>query len=248
MEFIEKYSCCIILLNTVFTMQLYKRPCINLICVITLLLVSYTPASLARSLPFLVAFMSPSEIRNLSKLSEVMIPPREYGYALEPLTWQELVGIISKEFNLAKLSRSVEQQRIYMVYRDELLKEWNSVYDHILFSKFDFEKRLIENTPQDGRNSTLWGAYPPLSEVKEIKIALRPNDFPYYFAEGIEHWCLWKLSDDVNGDEIEQAKRDLEDMHGDVIDFLSWRNPPHLKSLPDIDHIHILCLRQAKQK
>ena len=248
MASIKKSPFVSILVPLAFTMPLYKQSCINLFRVITLLLLSYTPASLARNLPFLVAFMSPSAIRNLSELNEVVIPPREYGYASEPLTWPDLVGIISKEFNLAKLSRSVEQQRIYMVYRDELLKEWSSVYDHILFSKFDFEKRLIENTQQDCRNSTLWAAYPSLSEVKESKIALKPNDFPYYFATGIEHWCLWKLSDDVNDAEIEQAKRDLKDMHGDVIDFLSWKNPPHLKSLPDIDHAHILCLRQAKQK
>jgi hypothetical protein len=117
-----------------------------------------------------------------------------------------------------------------------------------LVSKFHFEKHLIENTEQDGRNATLWEAYPPLSEVKEIKKSLLPNDFPYYFADGIEHWCLWKICEDVNDDEIQQAKRELEEMHGDVVDFLSWRNPPHLKSLPDIDHIHILCLRQASEK
>ena len=172
------------------------------------------------------------------------IPDREYGYRKTPLTWPELTDIVEVEKNLAKLSRSVEQQRIYIVYRNELLKEWKSVYDHILVSKFNLEQRLVDNPNRsDGRNSTLWESYPALSELNEIKNVLKPNDFPYYTAEGIEHWCLWKVCEDVNDDEIENAKLDLQAKHGDIVSFLSWRNPPHLKSLPDIDHIHILCLR-----
>ena len=233
-------------------LYMYKGPYTKRVLTISIVLAHCLRPSLARNIPLFTAsaaaFMTASEIRNLPNLHEVEIPKREYGYASEPLTWPELVQIIDTEKDLAKLSRSVEQQRVYMVYRDELLKEWKSVYDHILVSKFDFEKHLIENTEQDGRNATLWEAYPPLSEVKEIKKELLPNDFPYYFADGIEHWCLWKLCEDVDDGEIEQAKRDLEEMHGDVVDFLSWRNPPHLKSLPDIDHIHILCLRRAERK
>jgi len=225
-------------------MKVYKGTCINLPFTITFILAAFIRKSLARSQPLL--FMSPSEIRNLSNLNEVKIPPREYGYASEPFTWPALMKIIRDEFNLAKLSRSVEQQRIYIIYRDELLKEWKSVYDHILVSKFDFNKHLIENKDHDGRNATLWEAHPSLSEVKEVRKALKPNDFPYYFANDIEHWCLWKLCEDVNDDDINQAKRDLEDMYGDVVDFLCWRNPPHLKSLPDIDHFHILCLKKPK--
>jgi hypothetical protein len=59
-------------------------------------------------------------------------------------------------------------------------------------------------------------------------------------AHGIEHWCLWKLCEDITDDEVEEAKQDLRRMLGDELDFLTWRNPPHLKSLPDIDHIHLL--------
>mmetsp|Transcript_8382 Transcript_8382/g.12125 ORF Transcript_8382/g.12125 Transcript_8382/m.12125 type:complete len:139 (+) Transcript_8382:202-618(+) len=132
-----------------------------------------------------------------------------------------------------------------MVYRKELLKEWKSVYDHILVSKFGLQQRKIDNPNDKHTNATLWEAFPPLSEINQIKKALKPNDFPYYTAEGIEHWCLWKLCADVEDEEIDQAKQELQEMHGDIVSFLSWRNPPHLKSLPDIDHIHIMCLRST---
>ena len=123
------------------------------------------------------------------------------------------------------------------------------MYDHILVSKFDFERRLVPNDNKDDpdeRSDMLWEAYPPLSEVRQVKKVLKPNDFPYFFAEDIEHWCLWKLCEDLTDDDIYQAKLELQEMHGDIVDWLCWRNPPHLKSLPDIDHVHILCLREAR--
>ena len=194
-----------------------------------------------------IAVVNRAEIQRMAETEDILVPPREYGYRAEPFVWPELIGIIEKENNLAKLSRSIQQQKEYLIYRRELLKGWKSVYDHILVSKFDFEKRLAPNELKDeDRNDQLFESYPPLSEIGEVKKSLKPNDFPYYFAEGIEHWCLWKLCEDVTDAEIEEAKEDLQNMHGDVVAYLAWRNPPHLKSLPDIDHIHILCLRESR--
>jgi hypothetical protein len=123
-----------------------------------------------------------------------------------------------------------------------MLKEWKTVHDHILVSKFNLSKRLVPNlnATNDGRNETLWEAYPPLSEVTEVRKVLCRNDFPYYMCDGIEHWCLWKLCKDIEDEEVEEAKEELKRMHGGDLEFLCWRNPPHLKSLPQIDHIHML--------
>lgn len=169
---------------------------------------------------------------------EIVLPERKYGYASQPFTWPDLTEIIDgDEPNLAKLSRSVQQQRDYMIYTRNMLKEWKTVYDHILVSKFGLGKRLVKN---------LWEAYPPLSEVSEPKKVLCVNDFPYYMAAGIEHWCLWKLCQDIEDDEVDEAKEELRRMHGSDLEFLCWRNPPHLKSLPDIDHYHFL-IRRAEE-
>jgi len=167
------------------------------------------------------------------------LPQREYGYRIEPFTWPELIQIIDKENNLAKLSRSVPQQTEYEVYMRQLKSEWKTVCDYILHSKFGFEKRRSDE-------NGLWVAYPPVSATTEPQRVLVLNDFPYYNAPGIYHYVLWKIGGDVTDQEIEEARRELCDSLQDVEGLLHWKNPPHLKSLPDIDHIHILCLRKSK--
>lgn len=194
-----------------------------------------------------MAFMSPLRdySSNDAEQDEIILPEREYGYAKKPFTWPDLVEII-EEPNLAKLSRSKEQQKDYIRYTRNMLKEWKTVYDHVLVSKFQLSKRLVPNPIEDGRNETLWEAYPPLSELSEVKKVLCLNDFPYFTDDGIEHWCLWKLCQDIEDEEVEDAKQELRQIHGHDVEFLCWRNPPHLKSLPEIDHYHIL-MRKGNQ-
>ena len=71
-----------------------------------------------------LAFFSRSDLIRMAENEDIQVPPREYGYRQEPLAWPELVQIINVEQNLAKLSRSVIQQKVYIIYRRELLKEW----------------------------------------------------------------------------------------------------------------------------
>ncbi len=79
------------------------------------------------------------------------------------------------------------------------------------------------------------------------------NDFPYYFEEGIEHWVVWKLGGNISANEIENGKVEIlreagysnKDLINDTSVFLHWLNPPELKSLPDVDHVHILFRRMA---
>lgn len=90
----------------------------------------------------------------------------------------------------------------------------------------------------------------------ELRLCM--NDFPYYLAPGAEHWVLWKLGGGVvTPDEVDDAKLDLVSRSRGLVSrrydrasfrgvandhevFLHWVNPPHLKSLPGIDHVHIL--------
>jgi hypothetical protein len=102
------------------------------------------------------------------------------------------------------------------------------------------------------------------SSLPSPKTIVVRNDFPYYTAENIHHYVLWKLHGICSDDDIAQAKEDVkqelelgdvENENGDdekgqavVVDCLHWINPPHLKSLPDIDHVHILCLLQQQRQ
>lgn len=187
-------------------------------------------------------------LADLPGIEKIEVQPRLYGYREDdnPLTWTDLVQIIEVEQNLAKLSRSVKQQRIYDYYRSELKKEWKSVVDHVLVSKFGLEKRQVP-TDQNGQSRPVWEVFPPLSEIVQdddnIKKVLCLNDFPYHTEQDVKHWCLWKLGPHpVTDDDINEAKSTLADRHAPhTVAFVSWRNPPHLKSLPEIDHVHILC-------
>jgi hypothetical protein len=119
-----------------------------------------------------------------------------------------------------------------------------------LHSKFGYPKRFNATTER-------WEAYPPtttktttssLQQQEPTTIVLVPNDFPYNVEAGIEHWVLWKLLGSIEEGEVDKAKADLENRMGDVLDMIHWENPPHLKSLPDIDHVHILVQRAANHR
>lgn len=87
------------------------------------------------------------------------------------------------------------------------------------------------------------------------------NDFPYYYLPGIQHWILWKLGCELpTSTELANAKKEILKSHHLLHDptqglvkrnaleriinddevFLHWTNPPHLRSLPGINHVHIL--------
>jgi Protein of unknown function (DUF3605) len=165
---------------------------------------------------------------------DIVLQTREYGYRTSPFNWTELVQIIDVEKNLAKLSRSVKQQTEYQIHTRDLKSKWRDPHHYILHSKFGLEKRLVKGT--DGE---LWETDPPVS-TKEPALNLSLNDFPYFTAPGIYHYVLWKIGGDVTDQEIEHACKQIRSELGDVLDFLHWKNPLHLKSLPDIDHAHIL--------
>ena len=175
-----------------------------------------------------------------------------------PFSWEDLVDIVSHKKDPTLHSRSLGVQDKYLRFTDEVKRDWVSVNDHILYSKFQFEKRLegplLEGERENvegveiGRlpNGCQWKAYPPLCEIKRVERRLLLNEFPYFVEDGIEHWCLWKLCENVTDEDILYAKSELvkmSDERGTVADTLCWINPPHLKSVPDIDHAHILCLR-----
>ncbi len=184
-------------------------------------------------------------------------------------SWSDLKEVIARN-ELASLQRSVQQERFYRNYSNKMKRYWRSVYDFVLHHKFDFEKvailpptqtidSFIEYHSQDcegdlsslpdltapppGMQWTLKKPYNCKEHPPNQNQVLARNDFPYYFEDDMEHWCLWKLGGDVTEEEIEKAIQDMR-KSGSFQDFVHWVNPIHLKSLPDIDHAHIVCLRK----
>ena len=84
--------------------------------------------------------------------------------------------------------------------------------------------------------------YAPLGDDWEIQKFIDRNEFPYYFSDvwrlsTLTIVCLCKPCEDVTDAVIEgsRPKKDLHSMCGDRVTYVSWKNPPHLKSLLDIE-------------
>ena len=173
-------------------------------------------------------------------------------FASKKYEWDELIEIVAnKKFYM--LRRSLEQEQVYRAYTQKLKLEWKTLLDFILCDKFGFmkvsascnERKLIEpllsstlSTPLS--DSHRWEAHRPTNEDKLLRMVLVKNDFPYFFEDDIEHWILWKLDEDLTKSDIDLT---LEDMRREGVKTLFWINPENLKSLPEIDHAHILCKR-----
>lgn len=172
--------------------------------------------------------------------TNVLIPLPEipYGYRTTKISWEELVNIVTVQKDLAKLSRSADQQREYEIYKKNLLDSWKTVGDYVLCDKFPnvFDARIQPN----GKKL----AHPALSSVQTCHQRLVQNDFPYYTEPDIEHWVLWKIGGDpIDEADVLKAKAKLQHCS----DVLHWINPTYLQSLPELDHAHLLGRNQNKK-
>lgn len=166
---------------------------------------------------------------------EVTLPVLQYGYRTTKATWEELVEIIEIECNVPKLSRSRAQQHDYEVFRYHMYQQYRSTLDYILISKFGFDGVVEKNQK--------WMVEPCLEDVTSPKIILVENDFPYCVQDNIVHYVLWKLKEPIAPQEILEAREKLQQSKDiNAKEILQWVNPPNLKSIPEIDHVHFLCL------
>lgn len=63
-----------------------------------------------------------------------------------------------------------------------------------------------------------------------------PNDFPYDLPYGTEHFLAWSLDKRTSKGEIEeQVRKRWPDR-----DVCAFENPPMFKTIPEIEHWHIL--------
>jgi hypothetical protein len=182
---------------------------------------------------------------------EVTLPVLRYGYRTTKATWEELVEIIEVEQNIPKLSRSREQQHEYEVFRYHMKEQYASTLDYILISKFGFEaKHAKDDSCHESDKSDdvchKWMAYPSLHDVQTPTIILVKNDFPYCVQDNIEHYVLWKLREAITSREILDARDRLTSEPIRSMAILQWINPPNLKSIPEIDHVHFLCKIQKE--
>lgn len=64
-----------------------------------------------------------------------------------------------------------------------------------------------------------------------------PNEFPYWVADGIQHWVLWSAAGPLSAEEIRvavTAQRPVGVRHA-----YWFENPPAAKTIPGIWHVHV---------
>ena len=148
----------------------------------------------------------------------------------EPLGWRHL-SLVVEQGRLELLGRSRAQQQGYRAFAAELGREWASTADFLLCAKLGLPHSLDEQ----GRKQAVRPA-----DLRLLR--LLSNDFPYHFEAGIEHFVLWKCGPEpLTSDEIEEARqRMLEEGFAETLFYV---NPPHLKSILDIDNAHLIARR-----
>ena len=195
------------------------------------------------SIPISGDFIHDNNLDVVEARKTITLPVLEYGYRTTPCGWDELVDILLHQKILAKLSRSKEQQYTYELYKQNLLSQWDSMTDYVLYTKFPHVfTKVVGNRMGDSSEQRRWKVDPPIESICTTHMALVKNDFPYYMEDDIEHWILWKLGGDtINDLDVQNAKQDLCVNHNlRENDIIHWVNPVHLKSIPNIEHAHFL--------
>lgn len=144
----------------------------------------------------------------------------------KPLSWNNIKDLIEMN-NFEKFGRKNSVNQAYQEDKIRVNKIYASTRDMILINHLNF-------TPVSTKNNMI-----SVSIIQEKKCdkLLCLNTFPYYVEKDISHKVLWSL-EELNNDKIIKYLNKTLDKN---IEYVFFRNPPHLRSIPDIFHIHIFC-------
>lgn len=112
----------------------------------------------------LIIDQSSAVTTTMTKRRPTLDPPLDPSlFPTTKYTWEDLKETIDN--NNFPIQRSVDQETTYRLYSQKLKREWKSIYDFVLYCKFQYEKRLKpllntvsqdsidEKKPIDGDNS-----------------------------------------------------------------------------------------------
>jgi len=167
------------------------------------------------------------------------------------MSWEEVTEILNAK-NFGQLLRSEQQEVEYQAYRKRISHKWRSIADFMLVRVFEFSSAIDQNTGKHYvKKDDALSVNGEKIKVGTVRLLL--NDFPYFFDEGISHWCLWKYGGYVTVDEIVEAKKtvqkklredNFEQSGSNFVDLIHWTNPARFRSISEIDHVHILSLKR----
>ena len=151
------------------------------------------------------------------------------SYLNHALSWSRCKDLVAED-RLELLGRSHSQHASYHAFMDNVRSKYAEVADFLFTTKFGFDAAV---DPVSGK---LRAVVP--TQVPD-RLILQINDFPYHYEKGIVHYVLWKLGTPLVEQEILDAQASLLAKEG-AVEAIFYVNPPHLKSILQIDHAHIL--------
>lgn len=146
-----------------------------------------------------------------------------------PLTFDDL-RLLIEQHRFGDTSRCKNVHARYERHKTHVNRYWKTHKDYLLHSIFGLKPGF------DGVHRYCYQS--PTTQTPLV--VLRYNDFGYNIEEGVWHFVLWKRGgDQPTPQEILDATGQLATMFG-AGETLHFVNPPHLQSVPVIQHAHIL--------
>ena len=126
--------------------------------------------------------------------------------------------------------RTPYDQVVYELHKKQIADKWVSMTDKMLCTVFGVQC-CVDGV---GKMYVDYATIP-----KDVKLELLQNDFPYPICDNMRHYVLWKLNGQVTSDDIHNAMADLQKTVT-ITDYVYWENATYKKSVPGIEHIHII--------
>ena len=128
------------------------------------------------------------------------------------------------------IDRTPAGQEIYDRYKREVLSKWVSMGDMILHTVFNIQY----DTNQSGMMYVK-----PNTMPTDVKLELTPNEFAYPICSNMRHYVLWKLNGYITEQDVSSMTEDVFKKNN-ITDYIYWNNPPCKRSIPGIEHVHII--------
>ncbi|KAJ2908534.1 hypothetical protein GGI21_002790 [Coemansia aciculifera] len=138
------------------------------------------------------------------------------------MTWDEVKQIVAAD-RVDLLGRTDEQERVYAEYMKEITQEHGSVVAFIKKTKLA-----------------------PFIANSDTEYLIIPNDFPYALTPDMAHFIVWSKQKLTVGMVPDPAIQKLVGAHFDDLlgagkyEWTWFVNPPHLQSIPEAAHGHLI--------
>ncbi|KAJ4394577.1 hypothetical protein N0V93_003796 [Gnomoniopsis smithogilvyi] len=169
----------------------------------------------------------PAALQQLSEKDIGIIGTRDEDYRIQ--TWDEVVDIVRSN-RLQDFRRWPSDLRRYREFVWRLNQEWGSVMEYMLSERLHW---TVPITPRSSR---------PFEHEEDFKILF--NDWPYGIDKRIVHLVVWTKFDlREDAETVAEIEQFLERTFLTKVakDKLLWFiNPPSLKSVHTIEHIHVM--------